>query len=654
MTFLRIGLMVNDIESEYTLPILEGVTKYCQEENIECYVFLTRTKTLGESHSKFYSSNYFIITKLFNEHNLDGLLTVTPTQCIFISKEDFQDFLKSLKPLKSVSIGLKLADVPSVTVKNREAVHKLVTHLITKHSCKRFLLLTSDFPPPDVTEREEGFFSALKDAELDFDEKHLIRSDYSYGSFEKKLSAYKTMEDIDFDAIVCTNDNISLEAIEYFARLGIKIPKDIKLVGFDDYDPVHSALSTLTTINQHLFEQGYEGARTLKEYITKNRKKDCFIKASVKYRKSCGCVFGSASRKTAAKTLQQTENEKEMSNNEVKFLILREKLLPLQYFLQDLQATSSLEDFKKEILSHLLELNITNFAIVLFEKPVYNIKGKEIDSPDSAFVFLSFDSNNDKLDGGFDDFFNPLETIIPDGYISRSANKLVISLFNSNIIYGYFILEPRNTDFLLYPTVSSILSNALASNITFISKVREANSLKQENMILTDKNTSLEEISYTDEMTEVLNRRGLFAFGQDFIDKAVEAGKTGLVIFCDMDGLKKINDTFGHEKGDLAIKAECEILKKSFRLASLIARFGGDEFVIIINSMTYHDFINVKQQIIELSEDWNKESKEGFNLSISLGATKFHQKNHNLEDLLATADKKLYDEKKQHRTLLKF
>ena len=78
---------------------------------------------------------------------------------------------------------------------------------------------------------------------------------------------------------------------------------------------------------------------------------------------------------------------------------------------------------------------------------------------------------------------------------------------------------------------------------------------------------------------------------QQELSLAAELGKTGLVIYGDIDGLKKINDTYGHDAGDRAILAEVELLRKTFRAADTIGRLGGDEFAILSISLSMTHFL---------------------------------------------------------------
>ncbi|MBR5096602.1 MAG: GGDEF domain-containing protein, partial [Treponema sp.] len=121
------------------------------------------------------------------------------------------------------------------------------------------------------------------------------------------------------------------------------------------------------------------------------------------------------------------------------------------------------------------------------------------------------------------------------------------------------------------------------------------------------------------------------------------------VIFGDMDGLKYINDNFGHDAGDRAIKAEAEILKNNFRASDIVGRMGGDEFVIIAAGLGEPRLSAIRENIDAACKAWNIVHNEGFELSISMGCASFTPDSKNLEDILREADSLLYEEKRQKK-----
>ncbi|PCH99410.1 MAG: hypothetical protein COB76_05805 [Alphaproteobacteria bacterium] len=146
----------------------------------------------------------------------------------------------------------------------------------------------------------------------------------------------------------------------------------------------------------------------------------------------------------------------------------------------------------------------------------------------------------------------------------------------------------------------------------------------------------------TDELTGIFNRKGMI----DAFSKTMDQ-KGGEIIFIDLDKFKPINDTFGHEAGDKALKAVANALSRHCRDNDIVARIGGDEFVVIIEGT------KAKSRAIDIQNIFNALSIErahnGTDVSIkinaSIGAEPF-KNGDNFDQKKAAADQKMYDAKK--------
>lgn len=147
-------------------------------------------------------------------------------------------------------------------------------------------------------------------------------------------------------------------------------------------------------------------------------------------------------------------------------------------------------------------------------------------------------------------------------------------------------------------------------------------------------------------MTGVLNRRGFYDYGQKLASLSSSMGKTGSVMFFDLDGLKTINDTYGHKIGDLAIKVEAQVLKAAFRDSDVVGRLSGDEFGVVAPGFPSEKVSALREKLISLNEDFSKKNELPFTLSISVGAVDFDVDNHDIQMLLKVADENLYQEKR--------
>jgi diguanylate cyclase (GGDEF)-like protein len=162
----------------------------------------------------------------------------------------------------------------------------------------------------------------------------------------------------------------------------------------------------------------------------------------------------------------------------------------------------------------------------------------------------------------------------------------------------------------------------------------------------------LHDISLHDELTGLYNRRGFFTLAEHLL-KTAKRQQAGLfMLYCDLDGLKVINDALGHQKGDWALIDTANTLKETFRGSDIIARIGGDEFVVMPIETTGDNLeivINRLQKAVEMD---NTKSKREYKLSISIGTAYFDPLSPcTIDDLLSQADRLMYEQKRIKKTI---
>jgi diguanylate cyclase (GGDEF)-like protein len=131
----------------------------------------------------------------------------------------------------------------------------------------------------------------------------------------------------------------------------------------------------------------------------------------------------------------------------------------------------------------------------------------------------------------------------------------------------------------------------------------------------------LADLALRDELTGLYNRRGLMALGEYQRRQCLRAGRTLVVVHVDVDRLKTINDTLGHQAGDQAIMATASILRCTFRESDIVGRIGGDEFVGIAVDADAAAVHRVQRRLLLALEAHNERAVTGFPLSFSLGAS---------------------------------
>ena len=161
----------------------------------------------------------------------------------------------------------------------------------------------------------------------------------------------------------------------------------------------------------------------------------------------------------------------------------------------------------------------------------------------------------------------------------------------------------------------------------------------------------IQTLSLTDELTGLLNRRGFYQFASSRLKLLSRNPDMITVVFLmDMDGLKNINDTYGHAIGDTAICAFAEILKHTLREVDIIGRLGGDEFVIFSSVRSPFDDLVIMNRIRESLDEYNKTHSPPFKLSTSIGSVILAEATQEcLDAAIQNADSVLYREKTKKR-----
>ncbi len=153
-------------------------------------------------------------------------------------------------------------------------------------------------------------------------------------------------------------------------------------------------------------------------------------------------------------------------------------------------------------------------------------------------------------------------------------------------------------------------------------------------------------LSLLDELTGLYNRRRFFILTEQYLKVAVRTKKRLLLLFIDMDNLKWINDHYGHKTGDQALIDLANILRKSFRESDIVARIGGDEFVVLSESTGSSSDI-LTTRLFENIGDHNARSSRPYKLSVSVGTAQFDPNAPiSIDELLSKADASMYSSKR--------
>lgn len=159
---------------------------------------------------------------------------------------------------------------------------------------------------------------------------------------------------------------------------------------------------------------------------------------------------------------------------------------------------------------------------------------------------------------------------------------------------------------------------------------------------------SLKALSLYDELTGLYNRRGFSILAEQQFKIADRKKQKLHFIFADVDGMKWINDNFGHTTGDRVLKEVAGVLKGTFRKSDIIARVGGDEFFILVLDTTRENTNYIVARLQENLHRYNGKKEFPFPISLSFGVAHYDPDCPcSIEEIIEQADALMYEQKRQ-------
>lgn len=162
---------------------------------------------------------------------------------------------------------------------------------------------------------------------------------------------------------------------------------------------------------------------------------------------------------------------------------------------------------------------------------------------------------------------------------------------------------------------------------------------------------AIQKLSLVDELTGLHNRRGFKAFAEQHLSSVQRSDKALAIIYADLDGLKQINDSFGHQEGDRALIKTAELLKQTFRSSDVLGRLGGDEFTVLAAVDPEIGIVGLVSRLQQRFRDYNAIKTTPYDLSISIGVAEMGDEwPQSIDQLLAVADAAMYENKRSKKT----
>ena len=638
-----IAVLIPTFTIEYSLDILSGIADYFRGKDAKVVVIQTRIPGINTGAFDYQYCTGFEYAR---SAEIDGIICVSGVYASQMQEDKLREILHSYEPRPVVSIALdpKMQNGYVISADCRRSFKDIVSHLKKEHGCSKIAFFSAnETKSKEALERYDAFTAALDSCKLTFYPEMVYDGNFTdFKAHDEIISRFKSKNDIPFDAVVCANDMMASGCIRAFEEIGVRVPQDVKVVGFDDAIVASMMSPKLSTINQDIYSQGYEAAEIIDRVLNGEKMKKELLNPLVpKFRQSCGCI----SMEHSLPAYKNVEGEicsdlNDKTNGVMQFVNALNEKNTVVTLLDTIRGFNTLKQMFFNLRYITQECAMSGMAVHFFKEVQIIDSEQEFVLPDQVELHMFYTEINNT------EFFRPGLTVNPHEKIFSARTMEDISgifllnpIFMGEANYGYMLCRIKENKFADYNVYLKIIMNAVAQAYEYTSKLQEGRNLEREKSDLAIQ-------SRMDELTGILNRRGFIEQGQAALDLLQETDTSGVIFFADMDGLKKINDTWGHEMGDKAIMLQARVLKDIFRSSDVVGRLSGDEFGVVALGMKMNYVENTRLKIDMLCKKVSIENQLPFTLSISLGAVDL-QKSSVLKQLLSEADKELYVEKKK-------
>ena len=620
----RIAFFTVDWNYELVESTLHGLKQYVDDhENISLSIFDCFGKDMDNPKDR----SEYAIFNLADLSQFDGLL-VQGNQIVLerVREELGRRIFESGIP--AVSIGCPLEGCTLIHIDNRSAQRDIADHVIRKHKARNIVYITGNLYNgcPEAQQRLDGFMDACRENGVAEDTVQIIPGTWrTTDGADIALSWIREKKKLP-DAFICGNDDMALGLMDTLKEHGVRIPEDVIITGFDNLSSAELSSPRLSSVWGDNWKLNYMAMDVLVEKIEgKEIHPDIPFEHDVVCSESCGCPDTARPEMIREKYFRQTRFLKNFYN-------MQDKLA------EDLFEANNLRDLAETVSRNRAIFGCRDIFLCINDYYFDNFDKNQWEQDSESFgeeMVLAVQREKETKETGQEDYIRfPTRELLPEPLAARERFLIFYPLHYNTYSIGYIALDG----------ISDAAKMNLHESIFTFLEIAIENVRKKE--LLRQFNETLGDLYVHDGLTGLYNRFGLKRIGEETFNWLMERDGGAQLLFTDLDDMKLINDRYGHNMGDEALKATAWILTECCDPEDFIMRYGGDEFVIISGM----DEGDIASRIQEETDEYNRTSGMPFRLSFSIGTIRAEAASgKTMEDCIREADVMMYRMKTERK-----
>lgn len=595
-----LGVFMNKADHIFQ-TMVQTVTRQCARR-MGYDVFYFFTVGYRESTNAYDEQEKSMFTFVPME-KLDGALVVPDTYDMHGFRESLFDMLDKRAHCPVVCIRDHRSQYDSFYTDESVAIRPLLKHLLEDHGFRKICFLAGYPEHPDSNDRLKCYIDEMEKHGVALPPNAVYHGSMWSRNIDKAYDYFFSDPANWPEAVVCANDYMAHALVEELISHGYSVPGDTVVTGFDDIEASGRSVPTMTTIGQDYVRMIHQAMELLHQRIQDQEQgiihKTYYhqgIPGKLALRESCGC-----GQRPDSKSLTNTVHQQALHNR-----LMETREISQTYFAIEMNGADSYEQVHATILRKLEDIpTVRDIYLCLFRDehgfashitPQVQLISAITDRQDAGMPMLCFER----------------EKLLPS--IAERPDEpqafYVHLLHQRNNTYGYTVMQYKDdqTPSQFYLHWNIIVSIALR-NLDDQGKLRALYEERRRS-------------SVTDSLTGLFNRRGVNEHLDPIWEEMCREHRTVCFASLDMDNMKPINDTFGHQGGDEALCSIADGIRAAIPEGAIAARIGGDEYLVFIPDYDEDDAAAFVERFESFLAMRNLNAR--FPVGASVGTSVFH------------------------------
>ncbi len=619
----RIGVFMGEVTLELQENMLKGTIQKAKQLGYDVFVFCN-FGAYGDN--VLYAEGEKAVIQIPDMSMFDGIIVGEDTFDIDGMGDELFSIFKKNATCPVVYLKDPREGFYNVKVEQRAAIEDITRHLVEEHGFRDVCFMSGTLSRMDAQLRYQGFLDVMMEKDIPIHPHMMFEGDFWVEKGKQAIDWFMEGRETYPQAIICANDYMALSICDELRSRGLQIPQDVCVTGYDDISEVRRYQPAITSFRVPFEEMGIKAVEMI-DNVCNGRKQDEveWVKPTMQLRESCGCVS----------VKEEDGSYYEWMRNELE---LQKKIYKQSFFM----SMENQDSFEEDEYYRIAEKYFPNVGSHRAYICLCN-EDKGIDAVERESYFSDRMMLKRILDGGrngvnlseeFDRKFILPERVLdengPEGY-------LVFPIHYKNKSHGYFATSLKGNQWV---------TDYIRSYLTEI-----ASAIENEKMHREIENLEIiKQLYHKDALTGIFNRRGFEKQLRVLRMKALKEGKYLGIVSIDMNGLKQINDTYGHPEGDDALRRLASVLKRLIYENEVCARVGGDEFSVVLFDDTNEREKKFREDFALEMQEEQRRAKKPYPFSASFGICSINeQRDLSLTACLQLADDRMYVQKKKDK-----